>query len=122
MILTDLDKVKEKQLDVVSFNDINEIRSKLLEKADQMDMIKIYDMKANKKDIGTVTKTIDEIHKHVQQLSHINLSTIKNLLLESKNNETIETQLKNRTILLQQSNALNNIICDFKIGDAHNNN
>lgn len=87
-----------------------------------MDMIKIYDIKANKADINTVTKTIDEIHKQVQQLSQVNVSTIKNLLLESKNSDSLETKVKNRTILLNQTNILNSMICGFKISDAHVNN
>lgn len=118
-LTNELDSVKDKQNDVITHDDLNELKERIEIKADKLDIIKIYDLKANKLDISAVTRIIDELHRQIQLLSNNNLSVIKNLMLESKNKETDDVKAKNRTIMLQHANGINSFICDYNIGDTH---
>jgi len=117
-LTNELDSVKDKQNDVITHDDLNELKERIEIKADKLDIIKIYDLKANKLDISAVTRIIDELHRQIQLLSNNNLSVIKNLMLESKNKETEDVKAKNRTIMLKHANGINSFICDFNIGDT----
>lgn len=81
----------------------------------------MYDLKANKLDITTVTKTMDELHNQIQLTSQVNVSVLKTLTLEAKNRDSEELKSKNRHILLTHASQLSTYICEFKLGDAQVN-
>jgi len=120
-IMNDMEQVKDRQAEVITQDDLNELRERIEVKADKLDLIKMYDLKANKLDITSLTKTLDELHNQIQCTSKINVSILKTLTLEAKNKESEELKSKNRHILLTHASQLSNYICDFKLGDAQVN-
>mmetsp|Transcript_17346 Transcript_17346/g.14230 ORF Transcript_17346/g.14230 Transcript_17346/m.14230 type:complete len:203 (+) Transcript_17346:798-1406(+) len=107
-VKNDMDVVKERQVEVITQDDLNELRERVEVKADKLDLVKMYDLKANKLDISSLIKTLDEMHKHNQSVSQVSVSIISNLLLESKNKVNDDTKFKNRNILLNHAIQLNN--------------
>jgi len=55
----ELEKIKVKQLQVITNDDLSEIREKIDTKADKIEIAQIYDIKSNKVDITALIKSID---------------------------------------------------------------
>jgi len=51
--------IKEKQHDVITSDDLTEIRERIDTKADKVEIAQIYDIKSNKVDITSLVKSLD---------------------------------------------------------------
>jgi len=51
--------IKDKQQDVITSEDLNEIRERIDTKADKVEIAQIYDIKSNKVDITSLVKSLD---------------------------------------------------------------
>jgi len=51
--------IKDKQKDVITNEDLNEIRERIDTKADKVEIAQIYDIKSNKVDITSLVKSLD---------------------------------------------------------------
>jgi len=105
-MMNDMDQVKDRQAEVITQDDLNELRERIEVKADKLDLLKMYDLKANKLDITSLTKTMDELHNQIQCTSQVNVSILKTLTLEAKNKDNHELKSKNRHILLTHASHL----------------
>jgi len=62
----DLHSLIEKQREVLTNEDLNEIRDRIETKANKSDIAELYEMKSNKLDIASLVKTIDLVHKQLE--------------------------------------------------------
>lgn len=72
-----INKISDKQNNIVSFDDLLSIKELVNMKADHTDLHKLQELKVNKADLIAIFSSMDNIHKQITYASIFNLNIIK---------------------------------------------